>query len=76
MFIMEFFFLFVGNKVGCLDDSIAFTSPTIRHKQCQILLPTGHQRSRCTTCSTYRCTLMAQNSGLHYTKHMSHINYR
>eukprot|EP00731_Ephydatia_muelleri_P009301 Em0004g1639a len=70
---------FSGNKVGCLDDSIAFTSPTIRHKQCQILLPTDHQRSRCTTCSTYRCTLMAQNSvqnGLHYAKHMSHINYR
>ena len=51
---MHITFSLIGNKVAVLDDSLFPEHPTIRHKQCEMLLP-GDAAS---VFATYRTSLL------------------
>ena len=77
--LMHITFSLRGNKVAVLDDSLFPEHHTIRHKQCEMLLPgdTAGHPVRCSVCTTYRTLFLTMQ-----TRHMancprsSSVNYR
>ena len=64
--------------MGYMDDSISLHSSTIRHNQCNILLSSDSRQLRCTTCATYRNTLVTKKRMLtkvYDIKDAGHINF-
>ena len=63
------------------EDKETLNLPTIRHRDCELLLPHVSSGSRCSSCTTYRKTLRSLSSR-HTSKEQSHfdisshINYR
>ena len=77
--LMHITFSLIGNKVAVLDDSLFPEHPTVRHKQCEMLLPgdaAGHP-VRCSVCATYRTSLLTmQTRRMANRPGSSSVNYR
>ena len=69
----------LGNRSAVLDDSLFPGFPTIRHKQCEMLLQgdiAGHP-VRCSVCSSYRrSTLLTQTRCMANHAESTRVNYR
>ncbi|KAL5471612.1 hypothetical protein EMCRGX_G029743 [Ephydatia muelleri] len=69
----------LGNRSAVLDDSLFLDFPTIRHKQCEMLLQgdiAGHP-VRCSVCSSYRrSTLLPQTRCMANHAESNRVNYR
>ena len=80
--LMHITFSLICNKVAVLvllDDSLFPEHPTIRRKQCEMLLPgdaAGHP-VRCSVCTTYMTSLLTmQTSHMANRPGSSSVNYR
>ena len=47
-------------RASSFIDDLSLPIPTLRHKNCQLLLPQGTQSSRCSQCTQYRAALKMQ----------------
>ena len=70
---------YIGPQV-CWLDSESSDAPTIRHHNCQLLIPKVNTCERCSVCVNYRTTLTTQSQRMQHLNNShsieSHINYR
>eukprot|EP00731_Ephydatia_muelleri_P014320 Em0008g40a len=58
--VLDFSKFCIGDRVGYIDDTLLPQTPTIRHRDCCLLLQQDARAMRCSPCSTYRSTLYIQ----------------
>ena len=52
--------MYIGHQAGYIDNILLNKSPTVRHRNCKLIVPYNSRAMSCSCCSTYRSTLLTQ----------------